>query len=690
MKRQSLERVLNEFKQSRLESLGSEKGANFCTRFDSVILRYVSPGLGGPCGNRKRMSEEERRNSQEYLKSVPATKACMLSEALEVGFELQHAPESSRRAYAPLVRQAANWISATYPHLMQANSEELLCPKMQRGRGGHNQPKTTSRVGRYQKYALDVEEMPCLLQEEFAELERYSLDAYFPGRVTKVIGLSSFERYSRTIRMLFAFRSRNASSLVPVNSLTNQDVCPHLTKDDFRNLSRDEQYRLQQQHADQIEKLLLDFFACRGAEVGELSPGAQGEYISVMLWYFRFHYRDQVRNKAGYRQFPVEQMLQYQLSVALSQKREWKLRDRTAVDISQKYPDFKKGQTQLESVQTDIVEVLRKECRIRNRWKMFRKPRGIATSLQRFIIWYLLAYMPARRQQDLRNLKLANTCLLTKRPDNLPDGGFVFPMPPPELREHDSRGYACDNFLIHVYEYNGTSYENGIWLWVLDSYKTVKSIGAIILPVPNHSFDDESYFYQYLEKLFFGVWTPRLAKEAQFYQGLDESLKGTKGTWATLGRNEFVPSTLVEADHGPGAQVAWHYTFLKPRRGDRYDETGFGKFFTNPAYRLTEKQITPHILRHLWATWGHQKGLSDQEIEALAFAMGHSSKTLKTIYQHLTSAERLQPLSKVLDNFYQSQGDAEDLCLDALKGHLTELTPEQRYEIQGFLEKLDE
>lgn len=691
MKKRSLLYLLVHINQWAIKTLGPKKGAEYCTKLTSVILHYLVPALGGPTPKGKRMSEEERQEAYDFLDSVPMEEIREVLETLEDALKESRLSKDSCRVYLSVVKK---WMEVSIQNILepeQSQTEAPRCPKMHRGRGGHNQPKLTNRNGRYQKYAFDLVQMPVHIQEFCATLKRYSLEPYYPGRVKKQLSPKTFGAYEQDLRMIFTFKSLDASLAVPMEQLRIQDVCPHLTDEEFKQLSRDEQYQWHKQHADDVEQLILEFFASRAATGNPLSPSTRANYITVMLWVFYFLYCKQVRCKADYAQFPVVQMLKHLLSVVMEEKKEWKLRGRQLSDKSQKYPDLQEGQTQLDWFRSEVVEPLRQECCPLSRWGYFRQSHGVAVSLQRFIILFLLAFMPSRRQQEFRSLKSVHSCLLSQRPKFLPDNACIFPMPPPEQRDKDAQGFPCDNFLIYVYEFEGKVYEGGSWLMVVDSYKTASSLGSVTLEIPNIDFDDGMHFYDYLDQFLFGIWTACMVKGAKFYQGDDESLKGKKGAWATRGRNEFLERRETTPEDDLAEQRNWDYVFLKPRKGTHYDnETGFAKFFQTGAFRLTGKLLTPHDMRRFWANWAHHNELSDQEIEALAYAMGHSVKTLKNVYQRLSSSERLKPIAKLLERFYQSQEESDELCLDDLKQTLLELSPEQIVELRAFLEGLND
>lgn len=311
-------------------------------------------------------------------------------------------------------------------------------------------PKLTERSGKYRRCALSLDELSEELQTTIVELKQYSLADRYAGRVVSQLKFSSFERYLRHLLVFAGFFVNHSHSGIAAHELLLQHLCPHLTEEQFDDLSLAVQRRLQKQHARELEALLNDFFSFQLDFMGTSSPATRANYITVFIWLFRFIYRDHVRTKADYQQFEVARMLNQMLTDALRERDEWRRRDRRAiVDTHQKYPDFEVERTGVEILQQDVTLVLLLETAIRNRWKTFRQPRGIAISLQRFILWFLLSFMPARRQQDIRSLKISNSCQLPC-PMNIPEGECIFPLPPTSMREQDGNGYPKDNFLLYV------------------------------------------------------------------------------------------------------------------------------------------------------------------------------------------------------------------------------------------------
>ncbi|HEY9881254.1 MAG TPA: hypothetical protein V6D29_22555 [Leptolyngbyaceae cyanobacterium] len=54
----------------------------------------------------------------------------------------------------------------------------------------------------------------------------------------------------------------------------------------------------------------------------------------------------------------------------------------------------------------------------------------------------------------------------------------------------------------------------------------------------------------------------------------------------------------------------------------------------------------------MWATWAFQMGLSEVQLRSLAYAMGHTVETLRSMYERVSPDERLRPIEEVLNMFW--------------------------------------
>ncbi|MHC5720452.1 MAG: hypothetical protein ACYTX0_52625, partial [Nostoc sp.] len=70
----------------------------------------------------------------------------------------------------------------------------------------------------------------------------------------------------------------------------------------------------------------------------------------------------------------------------------------------------------------------------------------IAISFQSYLKWAILAYLPARHQEEYRKLKIALSCPI-ERPKDIPPDGLYQPLPPDNQRERGNNGMVADNYL---------------------------------------------------------------------------------------------------------------------------------------------------------------------------------------------------------------------------------------------------
>jgi hypothetical protein len=124
-----------------------------------------------------------------------------------------------------------------------------------------------------------------------------------------------------------------------------------------------------------------------------------------------------------------------------------------------------------------------------------------------------------------------------------------------------------------------------------------------------------------------------------------------------------------------------------PETGRVGDGTTFGGSFLRTSYQLIGKRITPHLVRNFWATWAFQVKLTEAEIASLAFAMGHSVRTLKDIYERCTEQEKARPIYEAIDRhlFHRVEEPPEvaESVMNPLRlvEELRKLSPEERQKI---------
>jgi len=123
------------------------------------------------------------------------------------------------------------------------------------------------------------------------------------------------------------------------------------------------------------------------------------------------------------------------------------------------------------------------------------------------------------------------------------------------------------------------------------------------------------------------------------------------------------------------------------------DKSDFGALVTIPAHRLTGKYISPHTMRYVWATWAFQVGLTDQQKESLAYAMGHKIETLRKMYERCTPQEKRRPIEEAIDELLFKTFPSQELETHSitdpteLARQLQKLTPEERQRLVQMLSR---
>jgi Site-specific recombinase XerD len=138
---------------------------------------------------------------------------------------------------------------------------------------------------------------------------------------------------------------------------------------------------------------------------------------------------------------------------------------------------------------------------------------------------------------------------------------------------------------------------------------------------------------------------------------------------------------------------SWGYLFIQPNAGMPLNKSEFWRLVTSAAHRLTGKYISPHTMRSVWATWAFQVGLTDQQKESLAYAMGHKLETLKKMYERCTPEEKRQPIEEAIEELLFETLQSDKLQTPstddpvALAHQLQKLTPVERQRLIQMLSR---
>jgi hypothetical protein len=334
----------------------------------------------------------------------------------------------------------------------------------------------------------------------------------------------------------------------------------------------------------------LNFLQSRGVKPRTLLCS-----IKPIHYLIRYQYRDCTKD-ARYKDIPAMVAIQQRMNEI---DRVLRKQTKPSSDSDMKWLD-------LPQVITQIVEPLRKECAAHTCCGAKRSVSAIAKSFQRYVAWGLMCYRPPRRQGEFRQAKIwANAYC------DLETGQLIQPLPPAHLRDR-----------CHSYFHKRA---NGFWYLDVprEASKTGDTFGDQDLIIENIQFPDGKTFYDYIEGFLYGVCIDSKGNwnAHSLFQGKHLDL-----------RMEFNP----KCDN----------FFVYPHNGGAYDRTSFMLIFKETAHRLTGKPINPHLLRDIYATWYLDNGHTPERITSLAYAMAHSEKTLREIYDRRHSQDKNRPIEE--------------------------------------------
>jgi hypothetical protein len=637
--------------------LPPKKSKPLVDQFRSVLRRVVVLGLGHTRSHpHSKMTRDDNAAASAFLDSLPARDIVKVPESLHRGFEQLGTSQASRNTYTPRILDWAEWGKSQpwFPGRARSTHDQR-CPSMLTGRGPVTNHRLTHRTGRNVFYGLKLTQCSPDLQSKFLAFNRFLTADHHPERLIemKPIQQSSARLYEREILLMLGHQCQrdDAAVSVAVGEIQFSNLVPVVEEESLEGLTRKQCQQIWQEQRQQLADWWASYDVFLRETCESISPRTRVNKLCALIALTKFQYRHQVNWETEYAAIPVIQLLYSYLKVAIAQAAEWTAMQRTVVDREQKWLEPQPHQNSLTAIWEQVVLPLQQETRCRDQWGQLRKPRAIAKSYKSLLIWHRLGSYPAARQSVLRTQKIATYCPI-ERPADVPQDGWYWPKVPLEWRERDRDQRPIDNCFYRTYIHQGKSYPEGIYVLEVCNYKTLKKYGIQSYVIANQEFEDGICLYDIYEQYLCGLWVPGGDKNDALYDWWVPEWRGQRGRWVTKGRMEFKPdSPLIPLDtsEGQGWQAPWGYLFVNPLTGNLSSEANFGRAFRVAAYRLTGKQITPHVLRSVWATWGFEMGLSQQQLMALAYAMGHSLDTLRRIYDRSTPEEKRRPIDEVIE-----------------------------------------
>jgi len=644
-------RSLGEAITQSIQDLRAEDRANQSkiNGLNTVFNRHLASAYQGkPITQNRKMNDDEVKKAEQILHQQPIEAILRMPEDLEFGFELNNTPKSSRSTCRSQLRW---WIErlrpySWYPHehkpVSQIIQDECSPGRFISKRRSPAEIHLTQREGFHEKYRFEIDQGSKQLQKEYDEYLQH-LEALYQKGLLKIGGVKFYLR-----ELLLTLGFFHCGLGIPAQEITLGLISPVLIPQELDELPfRDRTEQIAQ--ADQyIESWTQKYFEWIRSRNNGISPSTKNSKCSSWKHVSKFLHRYYVRLEKDYDTLPVIQKFADIGSQIYQELKRWRKKKTTVSDMDAKWPDVVEGETALTTVRRLVLEPCRLEARFRRKNGAYKEGHVIAENLNVYLKWVFMLDVPAHRQQVYRTAKFSLSCPI-QRPANVPPDGFYFPLPELALRERHPDGSIADNYLAKVYSYKDQVFPNGRWMLQIYNYKTDDIYGRYELMVIDRQFEDGTTLYDHIERYLCGVWREGGFKDRRLYSWWDKDLHGKKGHWLTKGWMGFdSPDTFPLTFKGEPVG-RWGYVFPLPTTGGLASQSSFAGSFERTSYHLIGKRINPHLNRDFWATWAFQVGLSSQEVESLAFAMGHSVATLKNIYDRCSPEEKSRPIYEAID-----------------------------------------
>jgi hypothetical protein len=637
----------------------AKKAANLIRELWYTLIGSLLVGLGYshmPSGTKSTLAEVQSAKSFMRTQNLEILQNARIVQ--QQSFRLVERSQKMREIYQRSLDKFLAWCgqqpwwSGEKPFPYSPNAQEFCCPAFQSKYGSKNRKQLTHRRSLHLVYKLRTRDISPALQAELNEFYQFLTKPEYPQRIKKSIKKLCANNYLSQILLFLGWF--HYFEKVPLDQLSFNLLIPKLCKESLRRLTEKDQKKLWAKHRKHFEAWISRYLMFLRESMKSTSPRTRKGKFSALFALGQFQYRTEAEVSSDYRQIAVLQVIENLHKSNYEKVKLWNRSKRYVADQEQKWPHVEDGQTALSVVRQTILKPLRLACFPKSKDNKLRQSNALPKSEQRFLVWFLLAGMPARRQEEYRDLKLALSCPV-QRPSalNLPENGVCHPLPPVEVRDQRHDGTVEDNYIYKTYFYNGKSYKDGLWVLDIQEYKMVNKYGSQSIVIKNRPFEDGTYLYDYFEHYLYGWWLPGGRKKQQLYDWWQQDLKGRRGRWVSLGRASFEPCDACYVDSKTQDNFwVWGYFFVQPNTGKRNDASQFEKFVETAAHHCTGKQISPHIMRAIWATWAYQVRLTDQQKTSLAYAMGHDLRTLRLLYERSSSEEKRRPIEEIIDHLF--------------------------------------
>jgi hypothetical protein len=662
----------------------------------TVYYRFMLPGLGWKrVSYTAKLTAEEKCAADAFAATLPLKVLLQFSEAMEKGFELASAPQSSQGTYGARMRSAKALIESEpwYPgnSVLNRRSPDECRPLMRHGRGNWQSFSLMNNKGKNLKYRLEPHEISPVLQQQLDEFHRYMTAPNHFDRCFAELEKTTADGYIDGILLWLGWLVHADDPTLNPQELTLESLVSKITGDALEDLTDKQKKKFWREEQRKLSDSIDRYFDFLWVKQNAGSPRTHLLKLATLLMLAKFLYASEVEDKKDYNDIPLIRTILKRIDQEQKDVEEWEKNRRYVADQSRKWPEPPEGQTVLQYTQEVLIESLRLECRPRQSTGDFCKGHIIAKSYLIYLLLAELGLFPNGRQQEPRTRRVALSCPLA-RPETVPVEGVYWPLPPDWAREKDANGRINDNYLYRTYHHDGQVYELGIWVLETRDYKTDKCHGIRVNVIPNLVFDDGHRFYDYIDRYLCGQWYVGNFRSGDRYGWWNSELQGSYGKWLSQGRAEFcTEQTPVFVQSSKSEDWVSSYLFIAPTSGKPFTDHQMSEYFARNAFRIIGKRITPHTFRYIWATFSGQAGLSDAQMRSLATSMGCTPETLRRMYERMSPTEKNRPINDAMRKLlsWHAEQNPESSKNDPLiKIHekLSKMSPEELQKLRQFLE----
>lgn len=584
-----------------------KKAQEIATQTETAINRYTLPGFGMEPFKGRKPTRVETERAKAFKQSLSVEKLPVMLEAQDETFELLQPSASSKNVYRSRLRDMIAWCNKQSWWPGNADPDKVIdrCPPRHRNYG--RKRKLTNRPN-LTTYGLRAEQVSKALKIETEVFYQFRAATHWPNRPDKPVKAGVVDNEIKVIFQVLGWFHHHQG--VSLEELALSALIPSVELK--YAISKESATIMAAKAGDYVDHWICEFCNFLTEERGVKSPNTHQNYLSAILSVAKFQYHKEITSK-DYREVPAVEILRQRITLISKESKNYV----SAVDMDKKWLD-------LPEILKLIVEPLRLECQPKSVRGHVRTGTATASGFQRYILWGLLTYSPPRRQQELRGLKIALECPI-KRPVDVPADGLYQPLPTGNSRD---RNYA------YLYKT-----PDGRWIrdTTPESYKTGKAYGHQELEIPNVQFDDGRCFCDYLEAWLYGYHIK------------------SDGTWHSCG-SAFHPDEQKAGCLRAGRLEfsANHNFVFVQHNGKPYSGEALSEHLSGVAHALTGQQVTPHLLRDIFATHFLDEGVPDSDVASLAYAMGHSQEMLRANYDRRTPSQKHRPIQSAMSKLIQA------------------------------------